>query len=145
MADNELKAAKLTGAERSAILLMSLGETDAAAILKHMGPKEVQKVGAAMARTAGVTKEVVYEVVSSFVEEVEGTASLGGSEDYIKSLLTTALGEDKASQVIDRILFGFVSMPQTVLFHLHDKDDSILMPVTAPGQFDKHIDKFICI
>lgn len=109
MADKETKASQLSGAERSAILLMSLGEADAAAILKHMGPKEVQKVGAAMARTAGVSKDVVYEVISSFVESVEGQASLGGSEDYIKSLLTTALGEDKAGQVIDRILFGHSS------------------------------------
>lgn len=109
MADKELTASKLSGAERSAILLMSLGEAEAAAILKHMGPKEVQRVGAAMARTADVTKELVYEVVSSFVDEVEGKASLGGSEDYIKGLLTSALGEDKASQVIDRILFGHSS------------------------------------
>ena len=109
MADKELKASKLSGAERSAILLMSLGEVEAASILKHMGPKEVQKVGAAMAQTAGVSKEVVYEVVSSFVDEVDGKASLSGSEDYIKSLLTSALGEDKASQVIDRILFGHSS------------------------------------
>jgi len=109
MADKELTASKLSGAERSAILLMSLGEAEAAAILKHMGPKEVQRVGAAMARTADVTKELVYEVVSSFLDEVEGKASLGGSEDYIKGLLTSALGEDKASQVIDRILFGHSS------------------------------------
>ncbi len=109
MADKELKASQLSGAERSAILLMSLGEADAAAILKHMGPKEVQKVGAAMAQMSNVTKEVVFEVVNSFVESVEGQASLGGSEDYIKGLLTTALGEDKAGQVIDRILFGHSS------------------------------------
>ncbi len=109
MADKELKASQLSGAERSAILLMSLGEADAAAILKHMGPKEVQKVGAAMAQMSNVTKDVVFEVVNSFVESVEGQASLGGSEDYIKGLLTTALGEDKAGQVIDRILFGHSS------------------------------------
>jgi len=109
MADKELKASQLSGAERSAILLMSIGETDAAAILKHMGPKEVQKVGAAMAQMGGVSKDVVFEVVNSFVESVEGQASLGGSEDYIKGLLTSALGEDKAGQVIDRILFGHSS------------------------------------
>ncbi len=100
---------KLSGAERAAILLMSLGENDAAEILKHMGPKEVQRVGAAMAKTANVSKEVVFDVVSNFVEEVEEHASLGGSEDYIKNLLIQALGKDKAGQVIDRILVGHSS------------------------------------
>lgn len=100
------KGKSLTGADRAAILLMSLGEADAAEILKHMGPKEVQKVGAAMARIVNVEKEVVAEVINAFVSEVEGQASLGGSEAYIKNLLVKALGEDKAGQVIDRILFG---------------------------------------
>ena len=103
------KGGKLSGAERAAILLMSLGENDAAQILKHMGPKEVQKVGVAMSQTANVSKEVVFDVINSFVEEVEEQASLGGSEDYIKNLLISALGEDKASQVIDRILLGHSS------------------------------------
>lgn len=111
MADNNKRrdAASLSGAERAAILLMSLGETDAAAILKHMGPKEVQKVGAAMAQTSNVSKEVVFEVINGFVDEVDAQASLGGSEDYIKNLLVQALGEDKASQVVDRILLGHSS------------------------------------
>ncbi len=108
MADDK-KNDSLTGAERAAILLMSLGENDAAQILKHMGPKEVQKVGVAMAKTANVTKEVVFNVVSGFVGEVEDKASLGGSEDYIKSVLKQALGDDKANQVIDRILVGHSS------------------------------------
>ena len=105
----DMTAAKLSGAERAAILLMSLGEKDAAAILKYLGPKEVQKVGAAMAQTSGVPKDVVAEVVDTFVGEVEGQAAIGGSEEYIKNLLVDALGEDKAGQVIDRILFGHSS------------------------------------
>ncbi|ALP52674.1 flagellar motor switch protein FliG [Candidatus Tenderia electrophaga] len=111
MAENNKRrdAGGLSGAERAAILLMSLGETDAAAILKHMGPKEVQKVGTAMAHTSNVSKEVVLDVINSFVEEVDAKAALGGSEDYIKNLLMQALGEDKASQVIDRILLGHSS------------------------------------
>jgi flagellar motor switch protein FliG len=109
MVDKKTDAASLSGAERAAILLMSLGETDAAAILKYMGPREVQSVGAAMAQTSNVSKEVVFDVISGFVEEVDAHASLGGSEDYIKNLLMQALGEDKATQVIDRILLGHSS------------------------------------
>ena len=101
--------AKLSGSERAAILLMSLGEQSAAEVLKFLGPKEVQKVGAAMATISNVSKETVQEVVLEFVGEVEGQAALGGSEDYIRNVLVQALGENKAGQVIDRILFGRTS------------------------------------
>jgi flagellar motor switch protein FliG len=109
MAEAADKTKNMSGAERAAILLMSIGEADAAEVLKRMGPKEVQKVGAAMAQIVNIEKQVVVSVVNSFVSEIEGQASLGGSEDYIKNLLTKALGEDKAGQVIDRILFGHSS------------------------------------
>ena len=106
MADENEKSKSLTGAERAAILLMSIGEADAAEILKKLGPKEVQRVGSAMAHLANVDKQDVADVLNLFVEMVDGQASLGGSEDYIKKLLISALGEGKAGQVIDRILFG---------------------------------------
>ena len=109
MAENEegkSPVEKLNGAERAAILLMSLGEEAAAGVLKHLGPKEVQKVGAAMATMNSVSKEMLQGVLSGFTEEVEEQAGLGGSEDYIRNVLVQALGEDKAGSVIDRILFG---------------------------------------
>ena len=110
--DEDKPAAKhesLSGAERAAILLMSVGEADAAEVLKLLGPKEVQKVGAAMAQISNVDKALVSGVVEEFVGKIEGQAALGGSEDYIKNLLNSALGEEKAGQVIDRILFGHTS------------------------------------
>ena len=131
MADDK-KGDSLTGAERAAILLMSLGENDAAQILKHMGPKEVQKVGAAMAQTANVTKDVVFDVVSGFVEEVEDKASLGGSEEYIKSVLMQALGEDKANQVIDRILVGHSSKGLEALKWMESKAVAELIRTEHP-------------
>lgn len=95
------------GAERAAILLMTLGEQAAAEILKHMTPKEVQKVGAAMAALQNVSKQDVNAVVASFCETVESQTALGvGSDEYIRKVLIKALGEDKASGVIDRILLG---------------------------------------
>lgn len=98
---------KLSRIESCAILLMSLGEADAAQILKHMGPKEVQRVGVAMAQLRDVSKEDVQSVVNEFVEAVGGQTGLGiGADDYIRTMLTQALGEDKASSLIDRILIG---------------------------------------
>ena len=102
--------AKVTGAERAAILLMTLGETDAAAVLKLMGPKEVQKVGTVMATLKNISKQQVGAVLDDFVTTVEEQTALGiGNEDYIRKVLVSALGEDKAGGLIDRILMGHSS------------------------------------
>lgn len=93
--------------DAAAILLMSLGEADAAQILKHMGPKEVQNVGVAMAQLSNITQEEVEEVMIEFMETVATQTGMGiGSDQYIRNMLTEALGEDKASSLIDRILVG---------------------------------------
>jgi flagellar motor switch protein FliG len=98
---------KLTGAERAAIFLMSLGEDEAAAILKHLGPKEVQKIGQAMTTLQNVTRDQVSTVLTDFVSTVSEQTSLGvGNTDYIRKVLVKALGEDKANSIIDRILMG---------------------------------------
>lgn len=104
---SEVNISKINGIERAAILLLSLGETDAASVLKHMGPKEVQKVGAAMATLGNVSKDQVAAVLQDFAAMVENQTALGvGAEDYIRKVLVSALGEDKAGGVIDRILLG---------------------------------------
>ncbi len=93
--------------DQAAILLMSLGETDAAEVLKHMGPKEVQRVGAAMSQLANVEQDQVHSVLANFMEEVRHLTGLGvGADNYIRSMLVSALGEDKANGLIDRILLG---------------------------------------
>jgi flagellar motor switch protein FliG len=93
--------------DQAAILLMSLGEADAAAVLKHMGPKEVQRVGAAMSHLANIEQEQVHIVLTNFMEQVRNLTGLGvGSDNYIRSMLVTALGEDKANGLVDRILLG---------------------------------------
>jgi flagellar motor switch protein FliG len=99
--------AKLSGTDRAAVLLLTLGEASAAEVLKHMGPKEVQKVGSAMATMTNVGREQVSEVLSNFSETVEEQTALGvGAEDYIRTVMVDALGEDKAKGLMDRILLG---------------------------------------
>ncbi|HSW14369.1 MAG TPA: flagellar motor switch protein FliG [Solimonas sp.] len=96
-----------SGAERAAILLMSLGENEAAEVLKHMGAKDVQKVGQAMAALTNVSRERANEVMDRFVLELDNQTALGvGADDYVRRVLVGALGEDKASGLIDRILLG---------------------------------------
>src|SRR5512142_1866656 len=98
---------KLSGTERAAILLMSMGESGAVEIMKHLGPKEVQKIGEAMTATRAVSKPQVSQVLQNFAEELGASTALGvGAEDYLRRVLTNALGEDKAHNLIDRILLG---------------------------------------
>jgi len=97
----------LSGVERAAIFLMSLGEERASEVLKHMGPKEVQKVGTAMSELSGVSKQQVGSVLTDFVSLAEDQTALGvGNDDYVRKVLVNALGSDKATGVIDRILLG---------------------------------------
>lgn len=96
----------LNGIERAAVLLLSLGEEAASEVLKHMGPKEVQKVGQAMTTLVNVSRTQVSTVLENFVGTVDDTAIGGGAEDYIKNVMVSALGEEKAGGMIDRILFA---------------------------------------
>src|SRR5689334_2431883 len=96
-----------TGVERAAILLLTLGEQEAAQVLKHMGAREVQKVGAAMTRLTGVSRDEVTEVLSEFTTLVETQTSVGvGVDDFLRKVLVDALGQEKAASVIDRINLG---------------------------------------
>jgi len=98
---------KLSGLERSALLMLGLGEQHAAEILRHMGPKEVQEIGLAMAGLTQVTNSQMELVMQKFVGAIGEQTSLGmGSDQYIRNMLTTALGADKAGGIIDRILLG---------------------------------------
>ncbi len=105
--NSESQEFDIPGLERSAILLLTLGEEEAAAVMKHMEPKEVQKLGLAMAGLRNVSKEQVIYVVRKFYEIVESATALGmETDEYIRNVLIKALGEDKASGLIDRILLG---------------------------------------
>ena len=95
------------GLTRSAILLMSLGEAQAAEVMKHLGPREVQKLGQTMARLKDISREQIEQVLDAFRTEAEERTTLGvGSDDYVRAVLTRALGSDKAAAIIDRILQG---------------------------------------
>ena len=97
----------LTGVQRAAIVLLSLGEQQAAEVLKHMGAKEVQKLGVAMTSVGGIKREAVVRVFDEFVDVLAQPSALGsGADEYVRAVLTQALGEERASSLIDRILAG---------------------------------------
>jgi flagellar motor switch protein FliG len=99
--------ASVTGAQRAAILLLTLGEQDAAEVLKHLSARDVQAVGSAMAALSSVSREHVEHALDKLNEDMGRQTSLGvGTEEYIRKILVNALGENKAGGLIDRILLG---------------------------------------
>lgn len=94
------------GITKGAMLLLTLGEDGAAEVLKHLGPREVQKLGAAMATLKSVPRDQVELVVDDFYEETLRGAPVTADEEYIRGMLTKALGDDRAANLISRILQG---------------------------------------
>jgi flagellar motor switch protein FliG len=103
----KLELEALTGTQRAAVLMLLLGEQQAAEIIKFLNPKEVQALGAAMVGVADLSQEAVNIVLDDFVMTLKKQTSLGlGTGDYVEKVLKRALGEDKAASVLGRIMPG---------------------------------------
>ncbi|MEM7209367.1 MAG: flagellar motor switch protein FliG [Pseudomonadota bacterium] len=101
------KPEDIGGVERAAIFLLSIGEDEASEIMKHLSQREVQVLGARMSTLKGVTRDIVDGSITNFVNEIQDKTSVGvGGDDYLRSVLIKALGEEKAENVIDRILLN---------------------------------------
>ena len=95
------------GLQDAAIFLMSLGEEEAAEVFKHLSPKEVQKLGETIAKTRAVSHERVDQVMQRFTSVASSQSLLvSDTDNYVRSVLKRALGDDKAALLIDRILQG---------------------------------------
>ena len=95
------------GLQDAAIFLMSLGEEEAAEVFKHLSPKEVQRLGETIARMRAVSRDKVDQVIEKFTHEAASQSLLvSDTDNYVRAVLKRALGDDKASLLIDRILQG---------------------------------------
>jgi flagellar motor switch protein FliG len=95
------------GIEDAAILLMSLGEEEAAEIFRQLAPKEVQRLGETIAKLRTVSRERVDSVLDRFTVAASDTSTLvSDTDEYVRSVLRKALGDEKANLLIDRILQG---------------------------------------
>ena len=95
------------GVEEAAILLMSIGEEEAAEVFKHLEPKEVQALGETIAKLKVVPRHQVEDVLERFDAVAETHSTLvSDTDEYVRSVLRKALGEDKANLLLDRILQG---------------------------------------
>ena len=107
---------RLSGTQKSAILMMLLGEEEAAEILKFLGPREVQHLGAAMYSVRNTDQETVNAVLDEFLAIIKKQTSLGlGAGNYIRNVLNRALGEDKAQSVLSRITPASSERPIEIL------------------------------
>jgi flagellar motor switch protein FliG len=97
----------LTGIERASLLLFALGQKRASEVLKYLEPREVEILGANMVSLKDISPEMMDVVLDEFVVTVKKQTALGvDSEEYIRNVLTNALGAEKAEVIIDRILIG---------------------------------------
>lgn len=94
------------GLDKSAILLLTLGENEAAEVLKYLNPKEVQKLGHAMASLKTMPRESVEAVLDEVEAEITAGAALSADDDLIRGMLTKAFGDDRAANLLSRILQG---------------------------------------
>ena len=94
------------GLEKGAMLLLSLGEDEAAEILKHLGPKEVQKLGHAMAQLKAVPRDRIEGVLDELEDHTAKGSPVPVDEGVIRAMLTKALGDDRAANLLSRILQG---------------------------------------
>ncbi|KPF66054.1 flagellar motor switch protein G [beta proteobacterium AAP99] len=95
------------GLTDSAVLLMTIGEEECAEVFKHLSPKEVQRLGETMAKLKTVQRERVDQVIARFATDAATSSSLvSDTDEFVRSVLNRALGEEKASLLVDRILQG---------------------------------------
>jgi len=98
------EVAALSNTQRAAVMLMLLGEDEAASVIRHLAPKEVQHLSAAMISVADLSREWVSAVLDGFIATIKKQTNIGGGIDYLENVLKNAIGEDKASSVLSRIM-----------------------------------------
>ncbi|MBU2925298.1 flagellar motor switch protein FliG [Colwellia sp. 4_MG-2023] len=146
---------KLEGSEKAAILLLSLSEEDAAQILKHLEPKQVQQVGTVMAAMEDFTQEKITAVHKQFIHDIQNFSTIGfQSEDFVRKALTAALGEDKAGNLIDQIIMGGASkgldslkwmdskQVANIIRNEHPQIQTIVLSYLAPEQSAEIMSQF---
>ncbi len=104
---SENSLSSLNGAQRAAVLLMVLGESEASKVLKFMDPEELEVIGTAMNEIKNVTQSHIYDVLNDFsdINQVHTPLEIG-AQDYLKKILLQAIGPQKANNILSRVILG---------------------------------------
>ena len=94
------------GLEKAALLLMTLGPDAAAGVLRQLGPREVQKLTMKMASMTPQSRETVEPVLIEVNEHFGKGSMIQSDDDQLREMLTKALGDDRANQLLSRMLSG---------------------------------------
>jgi flagellar motor switch protein FliG len=98
---------ELTGVDRAAIFMINLSNEDAANIMKFLSPKQIQKLTTSMAKLQDVSKAMLNSVMQEYITLADSQTALGiGNDEHIRNMLNSALGEEKAGAMLDKILSG---------------------------------------
>ncbi len=134
-------AEHLSGTDQAAVLLLTLGEEAAAAVLRHLDVSEVQRLGSAMASLSDVPREAVAGVLASLLTAASSKTSIGfGTAEYLRKVLVASLGERKAGSLLDRIIQGRESSgiealkwmePKTVAQVIRNEHPQIIATILA--------------
>lgn len=132
---------ELTGTDKGAVLLMTIGEDRAAEVFKHLDPREVQQLSTAMAGIGQISNKQLTSVLQDFEQESEQYAALVNidTNDYLRSVLVKALGEERASTLLEDIIetrdtssgietLNFMS-PQSVADLIRDEHPQIIATI----------------
>lgn len=133
MADMSLSSEVRPGIDRAAILLLTLGEQEAAKVLRNLPAKLVQKLGAAMAQISDVSRDEASDIMASFINDAESQTSVGvANTEFVRNTLVEALGETAAASLIDQILLGRASKGLDSLKYMEPKAVADLIRVEHP-------------
>jgi len=94
------------GTTKAAGLLLALGADEASEVLKHMSPREVQKLGLAMAKLQPQKREVIEALINEVAIYAAKSSSVQADDEKIRIMLTKALGDERAANLLSRVLHG---------------------------------------
>jgi len=142
----EVDISSISGEEKAAILLLSLNEQDAAGIIRHLEPKQVQRVGSAMARAKDLSQDKVSAVHRAFLEDIQKYTNIGmGSEDFMRNTLIAALGADKAgtgSKGLDSLKWMDPRQVASIIVNEHPQIQTIVLSYLEADQSAEIIAQF---
>ncbi len=93
----------LTGAEKAAIFMLSLGEDHSARLFSLMDEEEIKELSQTMANLGTISSSVVERLFVDFADQISATGSLVGSHESTERLLQKVLGPDRVSQIMEEI------------------------------------------
>ena len=101
------KPVELTDIEKSAVVMISIGQDAAAEVVKFLSQPEINRLSVAMARISNVSKNTAASVLQEFADLIQQETSIGiGAEEYLRGVLEKALGTEQANRLVGRLQQG---------------------------------------